>query len=143
MRKRITKSPKVYLTDSGMLHVLSGIRERDRLTGHVLFGHSWEGFVIQQVRSWLGRRAELYYYRTLDGSELDLVITQGLKPIAAIEIKSTNSPAFSKGNQLAFEAVNAPLQLICTPSAEDYTYSKKIRVCSLGTLFKHLDKAVR
>lgn len=63
--------------------------------------------------------------------------------IAAIEIKTTNAPALSKGNQLAFEAVNAPLQLICTPTADDFPYSKSIRVCSLGTLFNHLDKAVK
>ncbi len=143
LRKRLTKAPKLYLADSGVLHALLNTVSRDALIGHSSRGHSWEGFVIQQLRAWAGRRAELHYFRTQDGSELDVVITKGPKPIAAIEIKTTNAPALSKGNLLAFDAVKAPLQLICTPSAEDFPYSKNFRVCSLATLFKHLDKAVR
>ena len=140
--KRLTKAPKMYITDSGMLHALTGVRTREDLARNLLVGHSWEGFVIQQIRAWLDRRAELYYYRTQDGSELDLVITQGLQPKVAIEIKTTNSPALSKGNHLAFDAVNAPVRLILTPDAMDHSYGKGIEVCSLATVWKHLEKAL-
>jgi predicted AAA+ superfamily ATPase len=142
-RKRLTKAPKLYFTDSGVLHALAGIRTFDALETHPLRGVSWEGLVIQQVRAWAGRRGELHYYRTLDGSELDLVITQGVAPMAAMEIKTTNAPALSKGNLLAFEAVNAPVRLVVTPTAEDFPYGKGIQVCSLGTLWGHLEEALR
>ena len=113
LRKRLVKAPKIHVLDTGILHAR------------------------------YGKAVGLHYFRTQDGSELDLIITRGTKLAAAIEIKTTNAPALSKGNLLAFEAVNAPLQLICTPGAEDFPYDKKITVCSLGTLFTHLDKAVR
>jgi uncharacterized protein len=99
--------------------------------------------VIQQIRSWLMDRAQLYYYRTQDGSELDLVIVQGNEPVAALEIKVTNSPTLSKGNLLAFDAVNSPLRLIVTPGANDHPYGGGIDVCSLTSLWKELDKVVQ
>lgn len=143
LRKRLTKAPKAYLLDSGVLHHLTGVNALDDLRGHALHGHSWEGFVIQQVRARYGDRAGTGYFRTHDGSELDLVVTQGLKAVAAVEIKSTNAPALSKGNQLAFAAVGTKLQLICTPGSEDYPYSRDKVVCSLSTLFDHLDKVMK
>jgi hypothetical protein len=142
VRKRLTKAPKIYFTDTGILHSLAGIRTSEALETHPLRGVSWEGLVIQQVRVRARHRGELHYYRTQDGSELDLVITQGLKPVAAVEIKTTNAPTLSKGNQLAFEAVGAKLQLICTPGSEDYPYDRNKMVCSLRTLFDHLDKVL-
>lgn len=138
-RKRLTRAPKLYLLDSGMLHALSGIHSMDELRGHVLLGNSWEGFVAQQVRAWIDDPARVHYFRTLDGSELDLVITRGTKAVAAIEIKTTNAPTLSKGNRLAFEAVGAKKQLILTPSADDHPYGEGITVCSMKTLWKHLE----
>jgi predicted AAA+ superfamily ATPase len=138
-RKRLTRAPKIYLLDSGMLHALSGIHSMDELRGHVLLGNSWEGFVVQQVRAWIDDPARVHYFRTLDGSELDLVITRGTKAVAAIEIKTTNAPTLSKGNRLAFEAVGAKKQLILTPSADDHPYGEGITVCSMKTLWKHLE----
>lgn len=143
LRKRLSHAPKIYLSDSGVLHRLLTIRSAEDLFVHPQRGHSWEGFVIQQVRSWLMGKAQLFYFRTQDGSELDLVITQGNKPIAALEIKITNSPVLSKGNLLAFEAVNAPLQPVVTPSAKDHPYGDGIALCSLATLWKKLEKVVK
>ncbi|MBK7101516.1 MAG: hypothetical protein IPH63_06960 [Flavobacteriales bacterium] len=60
-----------------------------------------------------------------------------------MEIKITNSPALSKGNQLAFETVGAKVQLIVTPDAMDHPYGNGVQVCSLSTLWKHLEKALR
>ncbi|MFZ1692040.1 MAG: ATP-binding protein [Flavobacteriales bacterium] len=143
LRKRLTTAPKVYYADSGLLHAQLRLPDLESIRTGIVAGHSWEGFVIQQVRAWLRRRGELYYFRTHDGSELDLIITQGLKPKVALEIKTTNSPALSKGNHLAFDAVKAPVQLVVTPNAEDHPYGKGIEVCSLNTLWGHLEKAMR
>ena len=138
-RKRLTRAPKLYILDSGILHTLSGIRSLDELRGHMMLGNSWEGFVVQQVRTWIDDPARLHYFRTMDGSELDLVITRGSKAAVAIEIKTTNAPTLSKGNQLAFEAVGAKKQLIVTPSADDHPYGAGITVCSLRTLWDLLE----
>lgn len=142
-RKRITKAPKLYITDSGLLHALLNITELDQLRATALLGLSWEGFVVQQVRAWVGGRAELHYFRTQDGAELDLVITQGTRPMAAIEIKTTDAPTLSRGNRFAFDAVGAPVALICTPTAQDHAHGGGVQVCSLGTLWAHLDQALR
>ncbi len=143
LRKRIASAPKIYLTDSGVLHALLTVTSAEDLFGHPQRGHSWEGFVIQQVRAWLQGRAELYGYRTHDGSELDLVITQGNTPIAALEIKITNAPALSKGNHLAMEAVGAPVQLVVTPTAKDHPYDEGIEVVSLASLWSRLETVVK
>lgn len=142
VRKRLTRAPKIYFTDSGMLHVLAAIQTADELFAALLRGASWEGFVVQQVRAWLGGRAQLAYFRTQDGSELDLVITQGTQVKAALEIKVTNTPVLSKGNHMAFDAVQAPVRLVVTPSARDHSMDDKIRVCSLATLTAHLSPAL-
>jgi predicted AAA+ superfamily ATPase len=143
VRKRIVRAPKVYLTDSGVLHSLLQVTSHEDLFAHPQRGHSWEGFVAQQVRAWLQGRAELFGFRTQDGAEVDLVITQGTKAVAAMEIKTTNSPTLSKGNQLAFEAVGAPLQLIVTPTAQDHPYGEGIDVVSLATLWQRLEEVVK
>ncbi|HQW06004.1 MAG TPA: ATP-binding protein [Flavobacteriales bacterium] len=142
VRKRLTRAPKIYITDSGMLHTLSSIRTHDDLFASPDRGHSWEGFAVQQIRAWLDRRAELSYFRTQDGSELDLVITQGTKVKAGIEIKTTNAPTLSFGNQLAFEAVRAPVRLVLTPSAKDHSMGQGIHVCSMASIWKHLENAL-
>lgn len=142
LRKRLTSAPKVYFSDSGLLHAQLHIGDLESLRTSIAAGASWEGFVVQQVRAWLRGRAELHYFRTRDGSELDLVITQNLRPKAAIEINITNTPTLSKGSHLAFDAVKAPMQLIVTPGAADHAYGKGIEVCSLGTLWAYLEEAL-
>ncbi len=142
LRKRLVKAPKAFIRDSGILHTLSGITSMDDLMGQAIKGHSWEGFIQQQVRARYGHRAELRYFRTQDGSEVDLVLARGEKVLAALETKSSNAPALSKGNRLAFEALQAPTKLVVTPAAEDYPMGDGITACSLRTMFKHLDKVV-
>jgi len=143
LRKRLVKAPKIHILDTGVLHSLIGIDSMNDLAGNALRGHSWEGFVVQQVRARFDRSVELRYFRTQDGSELDLVIVRGDRVVAAMEIKATDAPALSKGNHLAFEAVDAHLNLIVTPSAEDHPHGNGITVCSLATLFAHLDKVLK
>jgi predicted AAA+ superfamily ATPase len=138
LRKGLVKAPILYITDSGLLHALLGIESLHDLRGHPVLGNSWEGFVIQQVRAHLDERHTLHYFRTQDGSELDLIIVRGNRPMAALVITSTNAPKLSKGNSLAFEAVGAARNLIVTPSAADYPYREGIMVCSLSTLWDHL-----
>jgi predicted AAA+ superfamily ATPase len=85
--KRLTKRPKVYIRDSGLLHQLIGITDYDRLSGHPIRGASWEGFVIEQIIAQLPDW-EPYFYRTSNGAELDLLMLQG-ETTLAFEIKAS------------------------------------------------------
>lgn len=93
-KKRLVKSPRVYWTDSGLLHALMGVEDRDHLLEQPWVGASWEGFVVQQIldtlQAW-GRDVEGYYFRTSDGYEADLVLRIG-RELWAIEVKLTANP---------------------------------------------------
>lgn len=131
MKKRLVKSPKIYLTDTGILHYLTGITDFNSLTGNPIIGSSWESFVVNQLLALKPNQTELYFYRTHQGTEVDLVFTKGLNVVATAEIKYSNSPRLSKGNYLAFDDLNAPINYVITPSSDDYFFKERIRVCSL------------
>jgi len=133
MQKRLVKSPKIYLIDTGILHYLIGITNFDALTGNPIIGASWESFVINQITSVKKAKLDLYFYRTHNGAEVDLVFTNGLTVVATAEIKYSNSPHLSKGNFQAFADLDAPINFVITPSSDDYISKEHIRVCSLKT----------
>lgn len=133
LKKRIVKSPKIILSDSGILHHFHQISSKEQLLAHPIAGHSWEGFVIQQIGSAITKDVDVYYYRTHNRAEIDAVLVKGMNPIAAIEIKLSNAPKLSRGNTIAFEDINAPDNFIITPSSDDYLISDRTRVCSLET----------
>ncbi|MCK9639654.1 MAG: ATP-binding protein [Prolixibacteraceae bacterium] len=133
MKKRLVKSPKIYLTDTGILHYLTGITDLNSLAGNPIVGSSWESFVVNQLMALKKNQIELYFYRTHQGTEVDLVFTKGLKVVATAEIKYSNSPQMSKGNYLAFEDLKAPVNFVITPSSDDYLFRHDIRICSLKT----------
>ncbi len=95
--KRLVKSPKVYIRDSGLLHYLLDIHHAKNLQYHPMLGYSWEGYVIEQIISLLPNNIQPYYYRTQDGAEVDLVLVKGIKPIACIEIKYSENPSLTRG----------------------------------------------
>lgn len=133
MQKRLVKSPKVYLTDTGILHYLLGISSFDELAGNPIVGNSWESFVFNQINAVKQNNLEVYFYRTHNGAEVDLVFTRGLKVIATAEIKYSNSPQLTKGNFLAFEDLRATTNYVITPSSDNYLIKEQVRVCSLKT----------
>lgn len=138
INKRLTKLPKLFIRDSGMFHALADITTYESLTGNLLVGSSWEGYVIQQIIAQLPYNIRPYFYRTADGSELDLLLVRGGLPILGIEIKYSNSPKLSRGNHIASEDLgNIPL-LVVTPSASDYKMTENVEVCSLQTLNSYL-----
>jgi len=131
-KKRLVKSPKIFISDSGILHYFHQINSLDDLLAHPKAGHSWEGFVIQQISANISQEIDIYYYRTHNRAEIDLVLIKGMKPIAAIEIKLSNSPKLTRGNTIAFEDIDAQSNYIITPSSDDYMMNKNTRVCSLA-----------
>jgi hypothetical protein len=97
IKKRIIKSPRIYLRDSGMLHALLHIGSAEALLGHPSVGPSWEGWVIEQIVNMLPRGWGTYYYRTAGGAEIDLVLLPPGEAAIAVEIKHAASPSVSRG----------------------------------------------
>jgi uncharacterized protein len=95
--KRLVKAPKVYIRDSGLVHTLLGLDDREAVLGHPVAGGSWEGFVLETLLSCAPERAQAWFYRTAAGAEMDLVLDLpgGLR--WAIEIKRSSAPKLSKG----------------------------------------------
>lgn len=131
IKKRLVKSPKVYIRDSGVLHYLASISDFEQLQGNVLVGNSWEGYVIEQIRQIAPQEIDLYFYRTHNGAECNLVLVRGLQPVSAIEIKYTSAPKISKGFNIAIEDLGTMDNYIITPYSDSYQKSEKIKVCSL------------
>ncbi|HEY0111188.1 MAG TPA: ATP-binding protein [Fibrella sp.] len=136
--KRLTKSPKVYIRDSGMLHHVLRLPDYPSLLGHPVAGGSWEGYVIEQTLALLPWQQMPYFYRTADGAELDLVIVSGITVLVAIEIKLSNAPTLSRGTTTALQDLGNPPLLVVTPSSDDYTMRPNTWVCSVGTLPENL-----
>jgi predicted AAA+ superfamily ATPase len=95
VKKRLVKTPRVYVRDSGILHRLLRIDSADELAGHPVRGNSWGGYVLEQVASAVPD-AELFFYRTSAGAEIDLVVRRGSETIA-IEMKATSAPQLTRG----------------------------------------------
>lgn len=131
--KRIVKSPKIYLTDTGILHRLIGFDDFESLNSHPIFGFSWENYVFNQIRYSVREGLDIYYYRTQNGSEIDLVFTQGLKPIATAEIKYTSTPSLTRGNTEAIHTLKTKKNYIITPDSDTYPINEITEVCSLQT----------
>ncbi len=130
-KKRLVKSPKVYIRDSGILHYLSNVNNMQKLAGNAILGVSWEGYVIEQIRNSLDSQFRLSYYRTQDQSEIDLIIEKGAEVISCIEIKYSSNPTLTKGNQLALKTIGCKRNYIITPDSKDYPINSFVRVCSL------------
>ena len=112
--KRLVKSPKVYVRDSGLLHCLLGIREVDDLLGHPGTGASWEGFVVEQIANHLPAGASMSFYRTAAGAELDVVVELGTRKLG-FEVKFSSAPKVTKGFWQACEDVGVDAAYIVAP----------------------------
>ena len=103
--KRITKSPKTYVRDSGILHALLNIENKDALLSHPVVGSSWEGFVIENIAGVIPKEAELFFYRTSGGAEIDLLIRYADGYTYAVEIKKSSVPQLERGFYEACEDI--------------------------------------
>jgi len=139
IKKRIVKSPKVYLTDTGILHRLLNINDFEALQAYPNIGNSWESYVVNQVTSLLTGNTELFFYRTKNGSEVDLVFVKSMKIVATAEIKYTSAPKLTSGNTHAINTIGAKKNFVITPQSEDYLLKENVRICSLQDfLIKYL-----
>jgi predicted AAA+ superfamily ATPase len=128
--KRLVKSPKVYIRDSGLLHTLLGIGDRRQLDGHPVVGGSWEGFIIEQLLGHLPK-AKAYYWRTQAGAELDLLLFLKGRRIG-IEIKRADAPKMTPSMGSALEDLDLHRLLVVYPGSVRYTLRPKVEVMSLA-----------
>ena len=125
--KRLVKSPKVYVRDSGLLHTLLNIADLDTLMGHPSAGASWEGFCIEQVCNQLPQGATVSYYRTAAGTELDLVVELGGKKIA-FEVKFSTAPKPTKGFWQGLDDVGASKAYLIAPVPQRWRMADNVEV---------------
>lgn len=117
-KKRIVKSPKIYIRDSGiLLHLLKVYSMKD-FYGHPQCGMVWEGFVLEQCAATFGNKFDYFFYRTQDGAETDLILTKAGKPFIAIESKLSNSPTITAGTYIAIADLKTKNNYVITPREE-------------------------
>ncbi len=104
-RKRLVRSPKLYVRDSGLVHALLDLETLHDLTGHAVAGASWEGLAIESLIAAAGDRYTPTFFRTADGAEVDLVLERGGAVAVAIEVKRSSAPAPSRGLRLATDVL--------------------------------------
>ena len=136
LKKRLVKTPKVYLRDSGLLHALLRLESENDLLGHPVYGSSWEGYVIEQVLGVLPGW-EAFFFRTSTGSECDLVLQRGRRRLA-IECKVSSAPELTPDFHRAIEDLKPEFTWVAAPVKEPYPIGKGIKVTPLPALLAEL-----
>lgn len=136
--KRLVRSPKVYIRDSGLTHALLGIRNYDDLVSHPVVGQSWEAFVIETLIACAPNGCDFNFYRTAAGAEIDLVITLPHNKLMAIEIKRSLNPVPQKGFYFACEDIKPTYKYVVYAGKETFFIDKDIVAISLRELINLL-----
>ncbi len=133
--KRLVKSPRVYVRDSGLVHALLGIRDFDDLAGHPIVGASWEGFVIENLLAAAPEDTMASFYRTASGAEIDLVLELPTKNgLWAIEVKRSLVPKVERGFHFACEDIKPDRRFVVYSGSEHYPLSTGIEAIDLRSL---------
>jgi len=118
--KRLVRTPKVYVRDSGLVHALLGLGTEHDLLGHPVAGASYEGFALETLIQCAGHRYRAHFYRTHDGAEIDLVLERGGRPEMAIEVKRSSAPSTERGFTEACEALGLTQRWVVYPGQERF-----------------------
>ena len=138
VKKRLVKSPRYYIRDSGIHHRLLGIDHYDALLSNPVLGKSWEGFVVDNIHSVLPRRAETYFYRTAAGAEIDLVIKMPSSKVWAVEIKYGVSPKLGKHYSQTCDDVGATHKYVVYGGDDEFPVGENVVVISLPKFMEKL-----
>ena len=132
--KRLVKSPKVFVRDSGIVHALLGIGEQDALLSHPVVGASWEGFVIENLLAVAPEGVEGYFYRTSGGAEIDLLLHFPDGKLWAVEIKRSLTPRPRRGFHSGCDDLKPARRFVVYPGSETYPLIEEIRAIPLSDL---------
>jgi predicted AAA+ superfamily ATPase len=136
--KRLVRTPKTYIRDSGLTHALLDLERWYDILGHPIAGPSWEGFAIENLIAAAGDRRMPYYYRTEDGAEIDLLFERGGTIEMIIEIKRSTAPVVSKGFRLAQDTLKPKAAYLLHSSEETWPVEKGVIAISLKALMTRL-----
>lgn len=136
--KRLVKSPKVYVRDSGLAHALLGIRDKESLLGHPVVGPTWESFVIETLIATAPDGTEAHFYRTATGHEIDLVLTLPGGKLWAIEIKRSSAPGVERGFHLACADLKPDKRFVVYSGTERFPLNADTDAIGLGDLGRAL-----
>jgi hypothetical protein len=142
VRKRLVKSPKVYVRDSGLVHALLGVGDREALLAHPVAGGSWEGLAIESLVAAAPNGTAAYFFRTAAGAEIDLLLKlPGQRAPWAIEVKRGLAPKIERGFYLACDDVRPGRRLVVYSGAERFPLAESVEAVSLVSLCEELSAA--
>jgi predicted AAA+ superfamily ATPase len=136
--KRLTRSPKVYLRDSGVLHALLGIEDKEALLSHPVLGASWEGHVIESLLACAPDRVQGYFYRTSAGAEIDLLLCWPDGRLWAVEIKRSLGPKPERGFHSACADLQPERRFVVYPGTEALTLGHDVEAVPLPDLARRV-----
>ncbi len=136
--KRLVKSPKVYVRDSGLVHALLDIETKETLLSHPVVGASWEGFVIENLLACAPANVQGFFYRTSGGAEVDLLLAWPGGELWAIEVKRSLSPKVERGFHAACDDLLPARKLLVYPGTESFPLGHDILAVPLATLCQEL-----
>lgn len=136
--KRLVKSPKVYVRDSGVLHALLNLADTNSLLSHPVIGASWEGFVLENLLACAPQGTQAYFYRTSGGAEIDLLLELPGSQLWAIEVKRSLSPKLERGFYAACEDIKPAQRWVVYPGQESFPLKEGIEVVPLAVLCEKL-----
>jgi predicted AAA+ superfamily ATPase len=131
LKKRLLKSPKIILNDTGILHYLLEIDSINHLYSNPALGNSWEAYCINQIIFKFKNEFEFTYFRTVDGAECDLVLSKSGVNKFAIEIKHSLSPKLSKGNTNSYNYIQAENNIVIIPEGNEYNLRKDVKAIGI------------
>ena len=140
LKKRLVKSPKIYIRDTGILHALLEIDSMNNLFAHPIYGASWESFVIEQILA-ASPRVRAYFYRNSNGNEIDLILEYKRHRLA-VECKASSTPQTGRGFTTAINDLNIKDAWIIAPVNKAYPYARHITVSPLTDFINHLQNIV-
>jgi uncharacterized protein len=133
-KKRLVKSPKVYVRDSGIAHALLGIRDKEALLSHPVVGQTWESFVIETLITVAPGGTEAHYYRTSAGTEIDLLLTLPGGKLWAVEIKRSSAPKVERGFHAACADIEPHRRFVVYPGEEGFSLDDETDVIGVAAL---------
>ena len=139
--KRLVKSPKIFIRDSGITHALLGIRDKEALLGHPVVGQTWEGFLIEALISIAPEGTEAHYYRTSNGTEVDLILTLPAGRIWAIEVKRSSAPKLERGFHTSCEDLEPKKRFVVYPGTERFPLDEFTDAIGIVELMRELQSA--
>ena len=137
-KKRLVKSPKIYLRDTGLLHRLLNIPDLETLLGHPSIGASWEGFIIENIIITLSDKWQYSYYRTTAQAEIDLILEGPKEEVWAIEIKRASAPKITKGFHSGCRDIKATKKYVIYSGSERFSIAENTEVMGITEFFQLL-----